>query len=35
VKDDAGELMTAFAAVKLDEDAAPIGLVVNEAQEDR
>jgi hypothetical protein len=32
MKDDAGELVTAFAAVKLDEDAAMIGLVVNEAQ---
>ena len=32
MKDDAGELVTAFSAVKLDQDAATIGLVVDVAQ---
>jgi hypothetical protein len=32
MKDDAGKLVTAFAAVKLDQDAATIGLVVDVAQ---
>ena len=32
MKDDAGELVTTFAAVKLDQDAATTGLVVDVAQ---
>ena len=35
VEDDAGELVAALAAVELDQDAPPVGLVVDEARAGR
>ncbi len=33
MEDDAGELVATFTAIELDENTAPVGFIINEAQE--